>query len=326
MHEIINNFQTKLQEYQNFREELNSFIEEMGQTFSAKEIEYANSKSEMLCALGLKSTTFDKFESPELLDKSKDYDTSSFYKEGDHSSLPPGATAKEFKISDQVILEVGRKLKDRGVERPFPPSCLDFSIPINVSFEYRDQRVFQGQLNNQSSRGWGRLRSVDGKSLWEGFFKNGYLNGYGIYIDNDGCYYIGAFINGKRQGYGIYYDCDGELHEGEKDHAYSSGYNNVYVENSEGDIRLAYKGFMEKGVYEGYGMAHDEKRGLFEGVWAEGIRQGRGRVGMPNGDEYFGFFEGGKRQGYGEVIQADGNYFLGFWADDKKVNFIFGIN
>ena len=95
--------------------------------------------------------------------------------------------------------------------------------------------------------GYGILFLANGV-IYEGEFKNDYLEGYGIaiYIDAK---YEGEFKNDKKDGRGKLYYYIGSNYEGEFKNGKTDGYGIVSFPN--GDI---YEGEFRNGIFNGYGI------------------------------------------------------------------------
>lgn len=82
--------------------------------------------------------------------------------------------------------------------------------------------------------------------LYMGNWKNGYMNGKGLYVFDMGDFYDGNFVDNKRNGSGIYYFTEGGVYIGDFKDQYLHGEGFRYL--NDGTIQ---EGFWEEGTYVG---------------------------------------------------------------------------
>jgi hypothetical protein len=112
-----------------------------------------------------------------------------------------------------------------------------------------------------------------------GEYKKGTLkrHGRGLFIWEDGEYYLGYWENDKRDGEGT--------------NKYSNG--NIY------------KGNYKNGKKEGNGMYKWKNGDIYEGKWKNDMKDGKGKYKFSNGDVYDGFFKMDKMDGNGTYTWAN---------------------
>ena len=76
---------------------------------------------------------------------------------------------------------------------------------------YSDGSSYEGEVNAGLYEGDGILKTSVG-NIFEGVFKNGFLNGKGKYSNGDS--YIGNFVNGKFDGFGTLTKQNGKIYQG----------------------------------------------------------------------------------------------------------------
>jgi hypothetical protein len=73
---------------------------------------------------------------------------------------------------------------------------------LMVYFIVTLERKYKGEFANFMKNGWGKEFFPNGDTF-EGFYKDGFPHGSGIYNWNDGTSYEGVFNEGLRQGKGV---------------------------------------------------------------------------------------------------------------------------
>ena len=126
--------------------------------------------------------------------------------------------------------------------------------------------------------------------------------------------YEGEFKAGKREGYGVMTWADG------------SSFSGVWKNDQrhEGEMSMAngftYRGGFKDDKFSGQGMLLMQGRDylIYQGEFNKGCYTPIGKLLFPNGDVYFGQFQDFVRQGVGKLIQLDGTIYEGGWEQDRK--------
>ena len=139
--------------------------------------------------------------------------------------------------------------------------------------------------------GWGREIRYNGE-VYEGKFKNGKINGKGIYKYRD-ILYIGDFENNIRQGKGEKITKD-YYYKGDFNNDKIDGYGRIQFINSS-DGKSEYEGFFNKNNIEGKGIMKWRNGNVYEGDVKNGKMNGYGRFIPNNGVPYNGYFKDGIR-------------------------------
>ena len=187
--------------------------------------------------------------------------------------------------------------------------------------------IYIGQHdNNFNKKGFGKLLSEDGTTIYEGEFKNNIINGFGVLDKGDGEIYIGEwknqaeegigliFINniltykgefkdGKKHGIGIEFDDDDVIYKGEFKDGYAEGYGILFY-NEENEIER-YEGEFINYKSEGYGIIYFRDGSFFNGKFKNDLRDGFGIQYLRNKEYYVGQFKEDDYDGYGTIYYFD---------------------
>lgn len=154
-----------------------------------------------------------------------------------------------------------------------------------------DSSVYVGEWEAHRGALWtrsgkGKLYAGNG-AFYEGYWRNGELQGAGREIEPSGDYYEGGFEANQRQGAGTFVSYTG---------------------------LLTYSGSWSHGIRHGFGQ--ENASGIvYEGPFQQGHKTGKGRLLLADG-EYVGDIVDGAREGLGTWIGAEGRY-EGMWKADK---------
>ncbi|CAM42725.2 phosphatidylinositol-4-phosphate 5-kinase-like protein [Leishmania braziliensis MHOM/BR/75/M2904] len=149
-------------------------------------------------------------------------------------------------------------------------------------------------------------------ATYEGSFKDGRIEGYGIYAyAKTGDVYEGEWKADLKHGYGRYTFANGDKYVGQ-----------WYMGNKHGKGQFAffngdeYVGSWKENQMNGYGVFLLASKGdRYEGYWREGIRQGQGSLYYDNGDLYDGEWCSGLQDGLGVFCQSNDDLYCGQWHD-----------
>jgi hypothetical protein len=136
--------------------------------------------------------------------------------------------------------------------------------------KYYNGMIYHGRLLEYSPDRKGIMQYTDG-SLICGFFKEGLLNGKGVYYNkNMKKIYSGYWKSNLYHGNGtLYYNkLNNVLYQGYFKEGCFSGFGKFYHKNT----RLAYKGYFDNGKFDGKGQLYDLKGELvLDGYWDHDI-------------------------------------------------------
>ena len=75
----------------------------------------------------------------------------------------------------------------------------------NDYLNFEQECVYEGAYKNGKREGYGIFRMING-DIYKGEFKDDFYNGKGVYIWNTGMKYTGNFHENKKDGYGVLYN------------------------------------------------------------------------------------------------------------------------
>lgn len=138
-------------------------------------------------------------------------------------------------------------------------------------------------------------------------------NGKGTLEYESGAKYIGEFKNGKIEGEGMFYFSNGNLYIGNWRDYRPQGKGRMTYGN--GDI---YFGNFEQSKIQGIGTMEFANGNIYDGEWSDGKPHGKGTFRKANGDLYDGDLRNGQLEGYGKMTYIDGRKYEGYWKKDKQ--------
>ena len=151
-------------------------------------------------------------------------------------------------------------------------------------------------------------------SQYSGNRENGFFEGQGTYIWDDGEKYLGEWKNGFFDGQGLYHWANGDQYEGQW---------KIEVFDGQGTYTWAsgsyYTGQWKAGVKEGQGTYTWANGDQYIGEWKAGVKEGQGVYTWANGSSYEGEWKYGIKEGQGTYRGADGTVYQGLWANDQFV-------
>ena len=164
-----------------------------------------------------------------------------------------------------------------------------------------------GCVQGNCQDGWGKFE--DGAGYYDGFWRNGTKNGYGLYEWNEGGKYIGNWLDDNMNGYGVYI----ALNEDNIIGKFRDGQLNGMGITVTGDD-------WEQGIFSGGSQVtkYDFYTNNVEtGCTAGDCQDKYGRFKWENGDSYSGFFQGGSLY-MGTYTFADGGKYSGMFNRDNQ--------
>jgi hypothetical protein len=171
---------------------------------------------------------------------------------------------------------------------------------------------------------------------YEGEFKNGLLDGWGVYYYRNGDRYEGEFRADMKCGKGTLVYASGDRYVGafDKDMRWGDGsitYGNgdKFVGdfrddtmNGKGTVTYAngnqYAGDFKNGLKHGSGAFKYAKGDSYVGEFAGDCRNGHGTYAFANGARYVGQFKDDRREGKGRYIYANGEEYVGEFKNGMK--------
>jgi hypothetical protein len=164
---------------------------------------------------------------------------------------------------------------------------------------------YKGETINGLADGFGIAK---GRDLYEGYFRDGKLDGKGKYTWANKNVYNGEWKDDKKSGWGKFIFPDGRVYDGEWKDGQKNGRGKYTW--SDGTV---YDGQWKDDKRSGKGkMIYADKR-LYDGDWKDNKKDGKGILILSNGDTYDGEWKDGKMHGKGKHIWATGKIFEGEW-------------
>lgn len=164
--------------------------------------------------------------------------------------------------------------------------------------------VQNGCLTGDCMNGYGIYLFQDGRKIY-GAFESGVIKNFGVCYYPDGSKYIGHWENQMRQNTGIYYSSKGEILKG----IWKA--DEFVVETPHADR----KGCVSGNCVNGKGVIKHENYGLYEGFFFTEKADGFGVYHYPNGDIYVGEWLNQRYHGLGTLYHNDGSIVRGNWKN-----------
>ena len=183
--------------------------------------------------------------------------------------------------------------------------------------EMSDEVVtWSGSCKDGKAKGKGKLTWTEGgkpAGSYEGFMEGGKLNGPGKleYMTTDGAVQVEAiFKDGDVDGGGLFTDAAGNIYQGEiKDgKAHGVGYEKIGDEE--------YAGEFDNGLRHGIGLSVGPST-AYLGEFDKNAASGSGTLEDAEGGRYHGQFKNSKPHGFGTYVTNDGAVYQGRFVDGK---------
>ena len=183
-----------------------------------------------------------------------------------------------------------------------------------------NQVLYKGEISNYERKGFGIL--YYGHFKYKGYFKNNFLNSYGI-LTNKKTHdkFIGTFKDEKKHGYFLL------MNKFKKVVFYQQYQNNELVfsvaefTNNQGTNIVGQTKSTNDLTLNGYAICKYKNNDEYEGFFSNGEKNGHGICKCSNGDKYYGNWKNNKRNGKGTEFKENGEIYEGNWKDDKKFGF-----
>eukprot|EP01147_Barroeca_monosierra_P011123 gene11123-3183_t len=149
-----------------------------------------------------------------------------------------------------------------------------------------------------------------------GEWKDDLMHGKGLYTSNRNHYlYEGDFKSGKRDGYGVKRTDLTTKHtlDRGKTTVFTSGHGVKFYDKNGTSV---YDGEWQHGKRSGWGRMTYADGSIYEGEWENDDRNGRGLLLLPNQDRYEGEWENDLKHGDGTFYyMSKGQCYKGVWKD-----------
>lgn len=203
-----------------------------------------------------------------------------------------------------------------------PATKISNNTPVNISKN--------GCVSGNCQDGWGKTNYEGG--YYEGFWKNGKKEGYGLYKWDAIGKYIGNWVNDTMEGYGVYIADNNDNIIGEYKNGQLNGLGitvsgDVWEQGlfTNGNLTTPYDFYTtnaDKGCTAGdcqnkYGRFKWDNGDSFTGFFRNG-KMYLGTYSFASGDKYSGMFNNNNQfQGTGRFFFADNAYYGGNWVNGQ---------
>ena len=215
-------------------------------------------------------------------------------------------TINETEQNYEILRTIFHPMKQEYYKKSYFSKIKFYSL-INDS-------IYIGYVDiNGEKHGYGKLIQKNGMQ-YEGFWREGVLEGWCRITDEEGGIKEGYFINGKMNGKGIKKNLEGDVYEGEFFKGMKEGV------GKEENKKILYEGEFHKNLKWGKGVCYfkllDDK---YEGEFEKNNINGKGIYFWKKAGNYFkGNFINGQMDGMGLFVWKDGNKYLGNYKNNIK--------
>lgn len=139
---------------------------------------------------------------------------------------------------------------------------------------------YRGEIHDETDRPNGRGIKIqeDKKAIYEGYWKDGKLNGYGRGINSAGEVYQGNFNKDQMDGDGFLCWPDGRIYEGKFEMGKRHGKGKFFWPNGQ-----VYQGDFQEDLCHGSGILFYPDGKRYQGQFKKGDKNGKGAYIFPNG-------------------------------------------
>lgn len=196
-----------------------------------------------------------------------------------------------------------------AIEEPRPPDGQPREISV-VTFPGGDR--YEGEFRGGLFDGWGVYYYRNG-DRYEGEFRQDMKNGRGTLVCKSGERYVGEYRDDARQGSGSLVLANGDRYVGQFRSDMMSGRGTLVYRNGN-----KYSGDFSNGLKHGNGVYTFANGDVYKGEFRQDLREGRGTYQFIDGSSYIGEFKAGKRHGKGRYVFAGGGEYVGEFKGGRK--------
>lgn len=219
-------------------------------------------------------------------------------------------TKKKYKYSYDYSQELLIPAMKIGIENIFEKDNFNLFIRNISNDSTNDLSEDPRERYDDKRRKYGKI--CEAQSSYEGEWKNGKRDGFGVLKFEDKSKFCGIFIDNKANGFGILYNKNKDIYKGEwKDYKTSGA--GIYLKKD----GTFYKGYWENDRQNGMGYEKWPKGGKFIGEYVNGQKNGIGILKLGNFTKYEGEFKEGIICGIGTFVFGKGWSYSGYWKDNK---------
>lgn len=228
---------------------------------------------------------------------------------------PPDALAAEPPDADDATADAADKILDASKhiaaeELEVPgPGTEQREISV-VTFPNGDR--YEGEFRDGLMNGWGMYAYQNG-DRYEGQFKDDAKEGRGTFAYRNGDRYAGNFVGDLRHGKGSLAFRNGERYVGQFCRDMMTGSGSMIYTNGN-----RYAGQFQNGLKHGNGIMTYPNGDVFKGAFRNDVRQGKGVYIFSDGSRYVGDFKDGRRHGKGVYVYSGGEQYAGSFVNGRK--------
>lgn len=182
-----------------------------------------------------------------------------------------------------------------------------------VTFPNGDR--YEGEFKDGLFNGWGLYFYRNG-DRYEGEFRDDMKNGRGTLIYQNGDRYVGDFKDDMRSGKGSLAFQNGDRYVGAFANDMMNGKGTLLYQNGN-----RYAGDFRNGLKHGNGVFLFANGDMYKGELRDDLRNGKGTYTFSDGSRYVGDFEAGKRHGKGRYVYGSGEEYVGEFKDGQRNGF-----
>ena len=153
---------------------------------------------------------------------------------------------------------------------------------------------------------------IEEKSSYEGEWKNGMRDGFGILCWGEECKFIGNFVQNKILGYGELYNEDGDCYKGMWNNFQANGIGKYKTKH-----KANYIGYWLNDKQDNFGIEKWPKGSTFIGEYKDGSKNGIGIIIFENKARYEGELKDGVISGIGSFVFGENRKYEGEWKNNK---------
>ncbi|MDC8003131.1 hypothetical protein POV27_03660 [Aureisphaera galaxeae] len=259
----------------------------------------------------------------------------SYYKDGEYSGQSKNSAMKYDKHGNPLsyLDKFGKVSSEKSYvyfgEEPSSSTSSVSTPQVNTPSSVSATSSGSG-CSGDCQNGWGY--KTYGDDYYEGFWKNGQRDGYGMYYWTGTGKHIGFWKEGKQEGFGVYLADGGDSKTGmyKNGKMNGNGYSKInekwergyYVNGSISTPYNFYDNKVETGCIAGdcqnsYGRYKWSNGDVFTGYFKNGVMH-MGYYSFVSGDAYAGMFNSkGQFHGGGRYFFKDKAYYGGLWDNGK---------
>lgn len=179
-----------------------------------------------------------------------------------------------------------------------------------VTFPNGDR--YEGEFKDGLMNGWGVYEYRNG-DRFEGEFRSDMKHGKGTYSYKNSDKYIGDFRNDMKEGRGSFMFHNGDRYVGDFKNDMISGKGTMLYQNGN-----KFAGDFLNGVKAGNGVFCYANGDIYKGEFKDDSRTGKGTYFFSNGAKYIGEFKNGLRHGKGRYVYTGGEEYVGEFKQGSK--------